>query len=146
MCYGTIVTYHICNPLTLSYAYNTWSYAWVTRLVVFTIATFNIYKLCDICDSKGGTFKYRLTMFEAALATLITLLHLGPGLWGFEQEEGCGCGLALVVILVVAPFLVASFSVYFAVLSFFFGVYLASAYFGYFDMVIGIHLPHVDIL
>ena len=44
------------------------------------VAVFYIYKLCDICDSKGGTFKYGLTTFETPVATLITLLRLGQGL------------------------------------------------------------------
>ena len=76
-------------------------------------AVFYIYKLCDICDSKGGTFKYGLTTFETPVATLITLLRLGQGLWGFErEEEGCGRGRGC------GSGSVASFSVYCAVLSF----------------------------
>ena len=58
-------------------------------------------KLCDVCDYRGGTFKYRLTTFETPVCTLLTSLRLGRGLWGFKrEEEGCaadrgsfsGCG------------------------------------------------------
>ena len=48
--------------------------------VVGCVATFYNYKLCEICDSQGATFKYGLTTFETPVATLITLLRLGRGL------------------------------------------------------------------
>ena len=65
---------------------------WVSN-EIDCVATLYIYKLCDICDCKGGTFRYGLTKFEALVATLIIYLRLGRGLRGFErEEEGCSRG------------------------------------------------------
>ena len=49
-------------------------------LVLSLIFSRYIYKLCNICDSKGNAFKYGLTTFEALVATLMALLLLKRGL------------------------------------------------------------------
>ena len=88
------------------------------------VATFYIYKLCDICESKGDTFEYGLTTFKLPVATLITFLRLRRGLF-----------------VVVAPILLLPFPLFCCAFFFFvFVVYLASACFGYFDLVVGIYL------
>ena len=91
-------------------------------MVVFV--TFYIYKICDICDSKGCTFKYRLTTFETPVATLITHTRLDAQDLN-EKKKVVVVDLVLVFLLFV------------------FGVCSASAYFGYFDMVVGIHLRSI---
>ena len=92
--------------------------------------------VCDICDSEGGTFKYGLTIFGAPVATLITLLCLWRAKEDYGRGPGCGSvsGSFLFCLTCCAFFFFA------------FPVFIASAYFGYYDMVFGIHLPHVDVL
>ena len=76
-----MVTYYICNPpaTTLSHSYALYNLTCVSN-DVGCVATFHICNLCDICDSKGSTFKYGLTTIETRVAILVTLLHLEQGL------------------------------------------------------------------
>ena len=65
-------------------------------------------------------------MPTSAVATMIILLRLGQGLWGFERKgKGCGRGPGC-----------DCFFFFFV-----FAVCLASAYFGNIDMVFGYHSP-----
>ena len=109
------------------------------------VATFYSYKSCDICDSKGDTFKYGLTTLETPVATLITLLRLQRGLWAFEREETC-CGRCRVrghgrvrgrVLLLPSPFILLCF------LFLCFWCVFSISMFGYFGMVVCIHLHSI---
>ena len=56
------VAYYICPPNSASFVYNACMIVCMSNNIgCVAIATFYIYKLCDICDCKGGTFKYGLT-------------------------------------------------------------------------------------
>ena len=69
-----MVANHICTIL-LCVIENTWSYAWVTRLVVLLHFTFTNYAMFVIL-SMVHVLKYGLTTFEGPVATLITLLEV----------------------------------------------------------------------
>ena len=62
------------------------------------IAIFFIYKLWDVCDSKGGTSKCGLTTFEASVAVLLTLIRKFRSLFVTMNEKE----KVVVVVLVVA--------------------------------------------
>ena len=100
-------------------------------LIPFTFTNYAIFVILKVINSNN----YGLTTFETPVAALITLLRLRRCLWGFEREEkGCDrgrvcCRVRGRVFLLSFPFILCAF--FFLV----FGVYLASACFGYFDMV-----------
>ena len=89
----------------------------------------------------GGTFKYGLTTFETPVATLITLLRLARGLWLKTKRRKLWLWSWSWLWLRFCCFLFRLFCC--AFFFFVFGVCLASAYFGYFNMVVGVHLNSI---